>query len=106
MASRENSQIEWPIFLERLESNPNAQANLDAIIFLLDQCAARCGQLSLRAYDESVLDDLGPTEPYNAGEEPGMMCITLACIRRTVSTFMVFYRHLHLLAVCKTLPGE
>jgi hypothetical protein len=102
----ENLQIEWPIFLERLDSNPNAQANLDAVISLIDQCAARFGQLCIRAYDVSVLDDLGSTEPYNAGEGSGMMRITLACIRRTVSTFMVFYRHLHLLAVCKTLPGE
>lgn len=99
----ENLQIEWPIFLERLEKNPNAQANLDAVISLLDQCAARFGELCLKAYDESVLDDLGSVEPFQGS---GLMRVTLACIRRTVSAFMVFYRHLHLLAVCKTLPPE
>jgi len=101
----ENLQIEWPVFLERLSSNPNAQANLDAVISLLDQCAARFGQLCLRAYDASTLDDLSSTEPYPEGE-PGLMKVTLACVRRTVSAFMIFYRHLHLLAVCKSLPDE
>ena len=53
----ENLQIEWPVFLERLSQNPNAQANLDAVILMIDQCAARFGELCASAYDESVLDD-------------------------------------------------
>jgi hypothetical protein len=99
----ENLQIEWPVFLERLGINPNAQANLDAVISMLDQCAARFGELCASAYDESVLDDLGSTEPHQG---TGLLKITLACIRRTVSAFMVFYRHLHLLAVSQVLPAE
>ncbi len=103
----DNLQIEWPLFLERLESNPNAQANLDAVISLIDQSVARFGQLCAKAYDVSILDDLGSTEPYPQGSDgTGLVRITHACIRRTVSAFMILYRHLHLLAVCKTLPDE
>ena len=32
--------------------------------------------------------------------------MTRAFIRRTVCTFLVLYRHLHLLSVCETVPGH
>lgn len=100
----QNLQIEWPAFLQRLESNPCAQANLDAVLQLIDQCVGRFGQLCLSVYDEAVLDDLGSIEAVCGVE--GAFRVTRACIRRTVCTFMVLYRHLHLLAVCKAVPGR
>jgi hypothetical protein len=98
----ENLQVEWPTFLKRLPANPNAQANIEAVIALLDQCFARFGALCLAAGDEKVMDDLGSVEPCKA--YPGSLQITRSCIRRTVCTFMVFYRHLHLLAVARNVP--
>lgn len=99
----ENLQVEWPAFLSRLPSNPNAQANLEAVVGLLDQCLARFGALCLADGDEEIMDDPSSVEPCKAN--PGRLQITRACIRRTVCTFMVFYRHLHLLAVARPAPN-
>jgi hypothetical protein len=98
----ENLQVEWPAFLKRLPANPNAQANVESVINLLDQCFARFGALCLEAGDEKVMDDLGSVEPCKT--HPGRLQITRSCIRRTICTFMVFYRHLHLLAVARCVP--
>lgn len=110
----ENMQVEWPTFLGRLQTNPNAQANLEAVLTLLDQCFARFGALCLAGADDTVMDDLASVEPCKMHKtqkthkthktKPGQLQITRACIRRTVCTFMVFYRHLHLLAVAKQVP--
>lgn len=96
-----NLQIEWPLFLERLDQNPRAQQNLDAVLSLIDQCAARFGALCSSSWDETVLDDLDSIEP---APDPGQFKITLLFIRRTVCTFLIIYRHLHLLAVAKNVP--
>ena len=98
----ENLQVEWPAFMTRLPANQNAQANIEAVVSLLDQCFARFGALCLTAGGEKVMDDLGSVEPCKA--YPGTFQITRSCIRRTVCTFMIFYRHLHLLAVAKHVP--
>jgi hypothetical protein len=100
----ENLQIEWPAFIGRLEQNPCAQANLDAVLQLIDQCVGRFGQLCMHAYREDVMDDLGSVEPTPGSA--GMLRVTRACIRRTVSTILVLYRHLHLLSVCETVPAR
>jgi hypothetical protein len=76
-----NLQVEWPTFLHWLPQNPNAQAklaNLKAGVALLDQCCARFGALCLAAGDKTVM--------------------------LTVCTFMIFYLHLHLLAVARPAP--
>jgi hypothetical protein len=98
----ENLQVEWPTFLKRLPSNHNAQANLEAVVMLLDQCFSRFGALCLSMGDENMMDDLGSVES-NIDSKTKFQ-ITRPCIRRTVCTFMVFYRHLHLLAVMKNIP--
>jgi hypothetical protein len=100
----ENLQIEWPAFLRRLETNPCAQANLDAVLQLIDQCVGRFGQLCLSEFGEDTLDDLGSIEAVSGRE--GALRVTRACIRRTVCTFMVLYRHLHLLSVCQIVPAQ
>lgn len=95
-----NFQIEWPSFLDRLPSTPNPQSCLEAVIALVDQCMTRFGVLCLHAGDQAVLDDLSSVE-----EIKGCLRITLSCIRRTVCTFLVIYRHLHLLSVAKQVPS-
>ena len=100
----ENLQVEWPTFLKQLPQDPNAQGNLEAVITLLDQCFARFGALCLTAGDEKVMNDLGSVEPCKTQPQPQLLQITRSCIRRTVCTFMVFYRHLHLLAVARNVP--
>ena len=99
----ENIQIEWPAFLRRLEHNPCAQANLDAVLLLIDQCVARFGQLCLSVCGSELLDDMGSIETATGSD--GGFRVTRACIRRTVCTFLILYRHLHLLAVCETVPA-
>ena len=99
----ENLQMEWPAFVGRLEHNPCAQANLDAVLQLIDQCVGRFGQLCLRGNGEDIMDDLGSVEPVPG--RAGLLRVTRACIRRTMNTFLVLYRHLHLLSVCETVPA-
>ena len=99
----ENLQIEWPAFIGRLEHNPCAQANLDAVLQLIDHCVARFGQLCLRGCGEEVMDDLGSVEPVPGNSS--LLRVTRACIRRTVSIFMILYRHLHLMSVCELVPA-
>jgi hypothetical protein len=96
-----NLQLEWPLFLERLDQNPNAQQNLDAVLALIDQCSARFGALCARAWDETVMDDLDSIEPV---PETGRFRVTHPFIRRTVCTILIIYRHLHLLAVAQSVP--
>ena len=96
----ENLQVEWPDFLKSLDpTSPNTQRHLDAVITLIGQCFARFGALCLAADSAEVMDDLSSVDPCQ--NHPGSFKITTACIRRTVCTFMVFYRHLHLLAVAR-----
>ncbi len=98
----ENLQVEWPQFLRRLPANPNAQDNLDAVIGMIDQCVARFGVLCGQAAPEQVMDALCSVEPSR--EHRGLFQVTPACIRRTVCTFLILYRHLHLLAVARPAP--
>ena len=98
----ENLQLEWPSFVARLDQNPCAQANLDAVLLLIDQCVGRYGRLCLSVGGEETMDDLMSVEPAHG--QAGGFRVTRACIRRTVSTFLVLYRHLHLLSVCETVP--
>ena len=100
----ENFQVEWPSFLERLPENPNAQKNLDAVVELVDKCMARFGMLCSHSESIEVLDDVASVDPLS--EDPNKFEITLSCIRRTVCTFLVLFRHLHLLAVAREVPNE
>lgn len=98
----ENLQVEWPAFLQRLPHNPNAQTNLEAVISLIDQCMARFGTLCAHRGDASVMDSLSSVDECK--QHPGLFQLTHACIRRTVCTFLVLYRHLHLLSVAQPAP--
>ena len=100
----ENLQVEWPEFLKRLDGNPKAQKHLEGVMALLDQCFARFGALCLVAGSERDMDDLSSVDPCK--QHPGTFKVTTACIRRTICTFMIFYRHVHLLAVAKVVPDS
>jgi len=101
----ENLQMEWPSFLQRLPDNPNAQQNLDGVVAMIDQCMARFGVLCAQAGTPEVMDDLCSVDSYQ-DHTTNLLRVTTACIRRTVCTFLVLYRHLHLLAVAKPVPNE
>jgi hypothetical protein len=95
-----NIQIEWPEFLARLADNPDSQANLAAVRGLVEECTARFGALLGRGFPAEVLDDVSDTEPAGKHERQ----LTVGAMRRMVGTLLMLYRHLHLLAVCETLP--
>jgi hypothetical protein len=127
-----NLQFEWPAFVSRLPDNPCAQANLDAVLSLIDQCVSRFGVLCLSACGGDVLDDPGSVElegnsiegdsvegnsvggnsvggnlvEGSSVEGVSLLRVSRATIRRMVSTFLVVYRHLHLLAVCVEIPPK
>ena len=104
----ENLQIEWPAFLKRLDDQKLSQSvdnsSLQRVVALLDQCFARFGALCLSSGGAEVMDDLSSVEPCK--QYPGALRITTACIRRTVCTFMIFYRHVNLLAVAERAPDN
>ena len=100
----ENFQMEWPAFLQRLPSNPNAQRNLETVVSLLDQCFARFGVLCGQGGGAETMDSPGSVDGVKGS--PGQFQITASCIRRTVCTFLILYRHLHLLAVARPAPDE
>jgi len=101
----ENLQMEWPSFLQRLPDNPNAQQNLDGVVGMIDQCMARFGVLCAQAGTPEVMDDLCSVDSHQ-DHTTNLLRVTTACIRRTICTFLVLYRHLHLLAVAKPVPDE
>lgn len=94
-----NVQIEWPAFLQRLDKNRRADANLLSVKALIDACAERFGCLCERVWDETVLDDPSDTQPPDKGAEGRVL--TASALRRITGTLAVLYRHLHLLAVCR-----
>jgi len=101
-----NLLLEWPKFLDRLHKNTNAAANLTQVVELITQCACRFGCLCALADDGTILDDAVETEPCHDEEYPDMRVLTSSSLRRMVGSLLIMYRHLHLLAVCKTLPSE
>ena len=97
-----NIQCEWPAFLARLPANPNAQENLDGVVRLIDRCVARFGHLCTLAGGVEVMDDLCSVEKSH----DGLLQLTRAYMRRTICTFHVLYRHIHLLAMAETAPDQ
>lgn len=98
-----NLVIEWPVFVERLEQNPNSKENMAGAKELLEQCAGRFGSLAWGAWDDRVMDDVSDCEPR---KEDGLLVMTKSAMRRGLSALMVLYRHLYLIAVCENLEGE
>ena len=101
-----NILLEWPQFLSRLGKNTNAALNLQQVVTLIDQCACRFGALCALADDGTILDDVSETEPCRDLDHPDLRVLTSSCLRRMVGSLLIMYRHLHLLAVCKTLPPK
>lgn len=101
-----NILLEWPQFLGRLHKNTHAAINLTQVVDLINQCACRFGCLCAFADDGAILDDVAETEPCQDPEYPHLRVLTSSSLRRMIGSLLVMYRHLHLLAVCKTLPAE
>ena len=98
----DNLLIEWPRFLQRLADNPRGDENLKAVVGLVDGCLARFGYLASHPGAAGVFDDVGSTEPH--GEE-GAVRLSRPCLRRTLGSFMVMYRHLHLLGTAEAVEA-
>ena len=96
----DNLLIEWPRFLQRLTDNPRGEENLRAVVALVDGCMARLGHLASHPGKADVFDDGGCTEPH---DERGAMRLTRPCLRRMLGSFMVMYRHLHLLGTAEAV---
>jgi len=98
-----NLVIEWPIFVERLDHNPNARENMAGAKALLEQCAGRFGALAWGVWDDKVMDDVSDAEPR---KEDGLLVMTRSAIRRGLGALLVLYRHLYLVAVSQVLEEE
>jgi hypothetical protein len=97
----DNILIEWPRFLDRLEDNPNGDDNLHAVVGLIDACMARFGHLTSNPGSPRVFDDSGSTEPHTDAE--GVVRLSKPAMRRMLGSFLVLYRHIHMLAKCETI---
>ncbi len=110
----DNILLEWPRFTERLAMNPDADANLAAVIALADACFARLGALASGAGPASIFDDpLSVDEfeeeegssslPPTVSEEP-LFRLSRPCLRRMLGSFLVLFRNFHLMARAEPPP--
>jgi len=108
----DNILIEWPQFIARLAQNPNADANLSAVIALADACFARLGALAATAAPDSVLDDPLSVDafkepddtPPSAGHDEPLLRLSRPCLRRMLGSFLVLFRNFHLMATAQPPP--
>lgn len=98
----DNLLIEWPKFVERLNHNPRAAENLQAVASLIDGCFARLGHLAQFPSDARVFDDAACTEPHTKG----LMRLSRPGLRRLLGSFMALYRHVDILARAEDVEGE
>lgn len=101
-----NILLEWPAFLDRLRENLRPKQNLRQVLHLVNLCAARFGKLAFLAGGQDVLDDASETQPCRDREYADRITLTAAALRRMVGSFLVMYRHLHLLAMCSKVPPQ
>lgn len=102
-----NILLEWPAFLDRLKQNIRAKQNLRQVMHLINLCASRFGALAYMAAGEDVMDDPSETQPADRHEGAGgLVMLTPSSLRRMVGSFLIMYRHLHLLAVCQKVPPQ
>lgn len=101
-----NVLIEWPSFLDRLKQNIRAKQNLRQVMHLVNQCAARFGELAYTAAGEDVMDDPSETQPSLDREHGDKIMLTPSALRRMVGSLLIMFRHLHLLAVCTKVQDQ
>lgn len=94
----DNVLIEWPAFLHRLEGNPDGSRSLGGVLRLVDACFARFGRLASRGEGLATMDDPTSVEEH----DDGTARLNRTFLRRMLGTFLVLYRHFHLL--CKAEP--
>lgn len=92
-----NLQFEWPLFLERLKENRQAQGNLLAVVGLIEGCMERFGSFCDGWMGEDVLDDMADVQPDVLKRG---LTLTARAIRRGVGTLLMLFRHVHLLSRC------
>lgn len=100
----DNLLIEWPSFLTRLRENPQSEANFRAVTSLIEDCFRRLGTLAAQGGSGQVLDDPLGVEPD--ASVAGGCRLTRPCLRRLLGSFLVLYRHLHLLETAVPVAPE
>jgi len=98
----DNLLIEWPKFVERLQKNPRAAENLQAVAALVDGCFARLGHLAQTPGDARTFDDAACTEPHTKG----LMRFSRPGLRRLLGSFMALYRHMDILGRAEEVTAE
>jgi hypothetical protein len=101
-----NVLFEWPAFLDRLKQNIRAKQNLRQVMHLVNQCAARFGELAYTACGEDIMDDTSETQPTSEREQAGLVMLTTGALRRMAGSLLIMYRHIHLLSVCIKVPSQ
>ena len=101
-----NVLFEWPAFLDRLRHNIRAKQNLRQVMHLVNQCAARFGELAYTAAGEDIMDDVSETQPSNECEQSGLIMLTASALRRMAGSLLIMYRHIHLMSVCIKVPNQ
>lgn len=96
-----NLLLEWPTYVERLTNGIRAHQHLRRVLRFVDECAARFGFFTEVAADESLLDDPSETQPCADRCMADKMVLTASSIRRMVASFLILYRHMHLLSVAR-----
>lgn len=101
-----NILFEWPKFLGRLQQNLRAKQNLRQVLHLINQCAARFGELACTSAGEDIMDDPSETQPTTDRSHKDRMSLTPGALRRMVGSLLIMYRHLHLLSVCTKIQPQ
>jgi hypothetical protein len=73
---------------------------------LVNQCAARFGELAGTAAGDSVMDDPSETQPATERALRDQLTLTPGALRRMAGSLLIMYRHLHLLSVCVNVPAS
>lgn len=84
------SQVQWVAHSASLQ---------DGMLDVVDELFHRFGVLACMQGDEKVMNDQGSIDTDAAS---GRLVLSAICIRRFVCVFLVFYRHLHVAAVCES----
>jgi len=101
-----NLLFEWPAFLERLHKNIRGHQNLRQVLSLVNQCAARFGELSRLATTDTILDDPSETQPCKVREHADKVVLTPAAMRRCLGSILIMFRHLFLLDKSSKIPAQ
>ena len=89
-----------------LVARPVINLGVAQVMHLVNQCAARFGELAGTAAGDSVMDDPSETQPATERALRDQLTLTPGALRRMAGSLLIMYRHLHLLSVCVNVPSS